>query len=68
MTYRPLTAALEAGQDYARNGANETNCHFRHFATAAQKLQWERGRDSIQTGSTDIDPSPDVKGNQKEQD
>jgi len=40
-------AAFTAGQDYARNGENETNCHVRHFVTREQTKAWQRGRDSI---------------------
>ncbi len=41
-------SAFEAGRNYALYGANEVNCHFRHFATREQAKAWERGRDSIQ--------------------
>lgn len=35
--------AYLAGQDKRKNGANTTNCNFRHFATQDQTRAWEAG-------------------------
>lgn len=39
--------AREMGRDYARNGANTTNCHFSLFCTREHTEAWERGRDEV---------------------
>lgn len=36
--------AERMGYDCARNGANETNCDFRLFATPELTAAWERGK------------------------
>lgn len=41
---KSVQQAYEAGQDYARHGANMTNCHFSFFATPEHTAAWERGR------------------------
>lgn len=38
--------AFKQGQDYAKNGANTTNCHFSIFASPTLLKAWERGRDA----------------------
>lgn len=48
----PLPTVEEArrmGRDYARNGANETNCHFRLFATPEHLCAWEQGKADAQS-------------------
>ncbi len=35
--------AFELGKDYAKNGANTTNCNFSIFATPQLKDAWEKG-------------------------
>lgn len=35
--------AYKAGQDYAANGANEGNCHFRFFMRPELTAAWEAG-------------------------
>lgn len=39
-----LKEAYEAGKDCKANGANTTNCNFRHFATPEQTKAWELGK------------------------
>ena len=41
-----LQDAYDAGRDAAIHGPNQTNCHFRYFATAKQARAWERGNKS----------------------
>ncbi len=36
--------AYEMGQDYARNGASELNCHFAIFTTVEGVQAWEKGK------------------------
>jgi hypothetical protein len=38
------------GFDYARNGANQTNCHFRLFASPDHLRAWEQGKADAQSG------------------
>ena len=46
-TAAELHSPYQAGRDYAINGANTVNCHFRWFATKESTREWERGRDSV---------------------
>lgn len=39
-----LNRAFIAGRDCGLRGANETNCHYRHFATPELTAEWERGK------------------------
>jgi hypothetical protein len=39
--------AEEAGEDYAKNGANTINCNVRFFTSRDLTRAWERGRDSV---------------------
>ena len=50
---RPLPTVEDArrmGYDYARNGANEANCHFRLFASPEHLRAWEQGKADAQSG------------------
>lgn len=38
-----LENAYKAGLDYAKHGANESNCHFSIFSTPAKVKAWEQG-------------------------
>ena len=38
-----LRKAYEAGLDYAKNGANTTNCHFSIFSDPSKTVAWEEG-------------------------
>ncbi len=38
---------FDAGYDYAKNGADEDNCHFIWFGSVTSLAEWERGRDSF---------------------
>ena len=40
--------AFDMGVDYAKNGANQTNCDFRLFATQELTYEWERGKEHDQ--------------------
>lgn len=37
--------SYKMGRDYARNGANTTNCHFSVFQNKECTAAWELGRD-----------------------
>ena len=43
MNEEEIREAYEAGLDKHKNGANEINCNFRHFATKEQTKAWEQG-------------------------
>jgi len=36
--------AYQMGMDCAKNGANETNCHFRLFSSPEMTKAWEQGK------------------------
>lgn len=38
-----LRDAYDAGLNKHKHGANETNCHFRHFSTRPKMRAWEFG-------------------------
>lgn len=42
--------AYRMGRDYALNGPNQDNCHFRLFATPAHTQAWEKGKVDAATG------------------
>lgn len=37
-------AAYAAGRDCALSGANENNCHFKHFSRPELTAAWEAGK------------------------
>lgn len=37
----------EMGRDYARNGPDKNNCHFRLFCSREHTEAWEQGRDEV---------------------
>jgi ribosome modulation factor len=49
-TLPTLEEAYRMGRDYALNGANEENCHFRQFATPEHLRAWEEGKADAVTG------------------
>lgn len=44
-----LDYCYQMGRDYAKNGANEQNCHFLLFGSEEKTKAWERGRDEAKT-------------------
>ncbi len=38
------SATYNAGYDCGYNGANEQNCHFKHFATHETMHEWSKGK------------------------
>jgi hypothetical protein len=42
--------AYRMGRDYAFNGPNETNCHFRLFNTPEHTRAWEKGKTDAAAG------------------
>ena len=44
------TKAFEMGYDCAKNGANETNCHFTLFSKSELTKAWECGKDKYFEG------------------
>jgi ribosome modulation factor len=49
------TIEYQAGYDAGMNGANETNCHFKHFSTQQKMKEWQRGNDDAKKGKKEID-------------
>lgn len=48
LSARPdIEHARKMGRDYARKGANTTNCNCRLFCTREHTRAWERGRDEV---------------------
>ncbi len=43
-TTQAIKDAYYAGVNTKANGANTTNCNFRHFATPEQTKAWEAGK------------------------
>jgi hypothetical protein len=41
--------AYKMGYDCAKNGANETNCHFPIFSSPENTKEWERGKRDFST-------------------
>jgi hypothetical protein len=49
----PLPSVKDAyrmGRDYATNGPNQDNCHFRLFSTPEHLQAWEKGKVDAATG------------------
>jgi len=44
---------FDAGVNYANNGANNSNCHFKFFTSKERTKAWELGRDSVKPDPAD---------------